>query len=148
MDKSGRAMIRTLRRVALFSDCTEDELRDVATLLDRISVPKGTRLLRQDDASRQFFVILSGYARITRDGVSLGTVGPGSFVGEMALLSGKLPSATVTSLTTMEVCTLGAAGFQMLLDRVPPLGERVQRTAVDRAAAQHVIRGRPEQSDP
>lgn len=140
MDELGLGLTRTLGRVALFSDCTEDELRDIAALLGHISVPKGTRLLGQDDPSRRFFIILRGYARVTRDGVNLGTVGPGSFVGEMALLSGKLPSATVTSLTTMELCTLGEAGFQMLLERVPSLVESVQRTAAARAAAQQMIR--------
>ena len=47
-------------------------------------------LIREGERGREFFVIVTGEVEVRRKGRKMATLGPGSFVGEMALLS-KIP---------------------------------------------------------
>jgi CRP-like cAMP-binding protein len=121
-----------LRRVALFSACGDEELELIDSSLTRVAVEVAASLCEQGGSVRRFFVIFEGYARVCRDGDQLGIVGPGSFVGEMALLNRRPPSASVTAITPMTMCVLEEEQFLALIDRVPCVAEKVRRTAMDR----------------
>jgi CRP-like cAMP-binding protein len=56
------------------------------------------------------------------DGNDVATVGSGAIVGEMALATGRLRNATVTSTEPLDLLHLDAAQFRTLLDRRPTLG--------------------------
>ena len=43
-------------------------------------------LIREGERGREFFVIVSGEVEVRRKGRKVATLGPGSFVGEIALL--------------------------------------------------------------
>lgn len=63
-------------------------------------LPPGFVLFREGDEGNEMFVIQSGQLRITKRIANgdklLATLGPGEFVGEMALLNGKPRTATAT----------------------------------------------------
>jgi CRP-like cAMP-binding protein len=120
--------------VALFGDCSEEELALVGSMLARVDVVPGTILIHQGGADRRFFVITEGYASVSRSGTDLGTVGPGSFVGEMALLNDRPRSAAVTAITPMTVWAIDPDPFHRLLDQVPSVAEKVRRVGLERAA--------------
>ena len=60
---------------------------------------------------------------------------PGSFVGEMALLS-KIPrTATVTAVTDLDVLVITDRAFLDLLNRMPDLWLKVARALAERVGA-------------
>ena len=62
---------------------------------DEIDVPSGRTLTKQGEPGREFVVIVSGTAEVTKDGRRVNMLGAGDFLGEIALLSGGPRTATV-----------------------------------------------------
>jgi CRP-like cAMP-binding protein len=61
-----------------------------------------------DEKGIGFFVVAEGEGVITVNGKEVGKVGPGSYFGEVALISDRVRTATVTATTDLrcEVMTL------------------------------------------
>jgi CRP/FNR family cyclic AMP-dependent transcriptional regulator len=97
----------------------------LANISDELQVESGRVLMSQGDAGQEAFVIEEGAAEVVRDGQLLATVGPGSYVGELALIDAGPRSATVTATTPMRVLVIGTREFSTLLDEVPGLARRV-----------------------
>ena len=125
----------TLGEVPLFADCSATELEGISSLLTAVDVRAGTPLLREDEHDWQFIVIAEGYAQVTRGGRDVAVVGPGTFIGEIALLERVPRSATVTAVTPLTVYVANAAEFATLLDLAPSVAEKVRATAASRLEA-------------
>ena len=119
------AYLERLGALPMFGGCTNKELRDIARIVDELQVESGRVLMSQGDAGQEAFVIEEGAAEVVRDGQLLATVGPGSYVGELALIDAGPRSATVTATTPMRVLVIGTREFSTLLDEVPGLARRV-----------------------
>jgi CRP-like cAMP-binding protein len=69
---------------------------------------------------------------VRRKGKKVKTLGPGSFVGEIALLS-KIPRvATVTAITPTSVLVITDRAFMDLCEKSPSIAVKVARTLADR----------------
>ena len=119
------AYLERLGALPMFGGCTNKELRDIARIVDELQVESGRVLMSQGDAGQEAFVIEEGAAEVGRDGQWLATVGPGSYVGELALIDAGPRAATVTATTPMRVLVIGTREFSTLLDEVPGLARRV-----------------------
>ena len=117
-----------LKRIPLFSDIPDEELAQIATFAQEVSVEAGRQLVREGDFSYEFMAIEEGEAEVTREGEHLATLGPGDFFGEMGLLEKTLRNATVTAKTSMLVVTLTGWDLKRMERRVPKAIERVRET--------------------
>jgi CRP-like cAMP-binding protein len=146
--RSTPTWLAILRGVQLFADCTDDELQEVDALLTEVDVAPGDKLTGEGCLGFDFFVIREGHAKVTRDGVTLGMLGPGSFVGEMALLDGSTRSATVSALTPMQVYAMSAWEFGELLRRSPSIDAKVREAAATRRALVEDLTAPPMPGEP
>lgn len=119
--RSKRELTEVLAAVELFSRCGRSELKTVARHVETVRLEPGVDLTRQGDAGDAFYVIIDGRARVSVDGELAGTLGPGQYFGELALLDGEPRSATVTSETDLEVAVLGLRMFRTLLREFPDI---------------------------
>jgi CRP/FNR family cyclic AMP-dependent transcriptional regulator len=120
MPKSDGALER-LAEVPLFSALSERELQEVDRASDEIEVEPGREVVIQGRIGHEFFLILSGTAKVVRDGEEVTTLGPGQGFGELALLDQGPRTATVVAETPMELVVLGQREFAGLLETVPGL---------------------------
>jgi CRP/FNR family transcriptional regulator, cyclic AMP receptor protein len=127
--------LELLARVPLFSGLGKGSLAQIAKLADEIDLPAGKQLLQQGDHPHEFFLIVDGSVRIDRDGAQINTLGPGDFLGEIALLDGGQRSATATAVTPVNLLILGQREFNTLLNDYPDI-----RTSVLTALARRVRR--------
>jgi CRP-like cAMP-binding protein len=97
--------------------------------------PAGKVLTRLDDVGQEFFVIITGEARVMRGEQRLAHLGPGSFFGEMALLDGGKRSATVVTDTAVEVFVLSEREFADLLRQSQTVGQNMLRIMSQRLRA-------------
>ena len=119
------ARIELLRNVWLFERCTKRELEGLASLATPVDLPAGKTLALQGERGEEFFVIASGKVEATRDKVVIGTLGPGSFFGEMSLLE-RLPRvATVTTTEPTTVLVLTARAFDELIASMPTVDRKM-----------------------
>jgi CRP-like cAMP-binding protein len=112
--------VRLLHAIWLFSTCTEDELGRIASLAHPQEAAAGDELTRQGEEGSEFFIIVSGDASALVDGDEVGTIGPGGFFGEMALIDGGERVATVTATTPLRLLVLGRDDFNEMLEVAMP----------------------------
>jgi CRP-like cAMP-binding protein len=127
--------IAALKRSPLFEGLTRKHLEQVARLTDDLEVPAGTVLCRQGSYGYEFFVIIDGQAKATRDGREVNTFGPGDFFGEIALVERTRRTATVTAATELRFFVVSQRAFDSLLHADPAIERRILRTVVRRLAA-------------
>jgi len=104
-----------LRSLELFADCTPTELAAIDAASTRLWIDAGRVLLREGDADQQFMVIVEGEVGVSRDPGSLVAVlSSGDFIGEMGMLTGERRSATVTTLSPVQVLVCNGGEFAVL----------------------------------
>ncbi len=124
--------LEILRRVPLFSGLDRRGLEEVAGLADEVDLEPGQTFIRQDQTAHEFFVVLEGSVRIERDGVLLGTLGPGDYLGEIGLIDERPRSATAISESRSRLLVIGHREFHSLLERFPDIALQVLKTLAAR----------------
>jgi len=108
-----------LRRVDMFSRCTDGECRQIARHADIRAVPDGTRLITAGDEGSDMFVLLAGGADVVADGEVRHTFSPGDFFGELAALA---PAPRTTDVVATGACTVAVlrrADLHRVVETVP-----------------------------
>ena len=121
----------------MFADCdgrTLDRLTDALTA--RAHRPRDV-IMRQGERGTSFVLVLEGTVAVSRvDDAGLhvlGSAGPGSVLGELAMLTGGPRRATVEAVTTVRVAQGDLAAFELLLD-APGVHERIAGLVAHRLA--------------
>lgn len=102
-----------------FAQLPDDARARMRDLAEELTAEAGAVLTEQGAVGREAFVIQSGQAEVTVSGARVATIGPGSLVGEMAIIDRRPRSATVTALTDMELLRFDAPGFLAILHDLP-----------------------------
>ncbi|HEX5095333.1 MAG TPA: cyclic nucleotide-binding domain-containing protein, partial [Acidimicrobiia bacterium] len=119
------AFIDHLQQVTLFSACSRKDLQLVARRAEDVKVPAGKVLVAEGETGHEFFVILEGNAKVTRQGRKIADIGPGAAFGELALLDKAPRNATVVAESDMELVVLGQREFAGIIDEVPGFSRKL-----------------------
>jgi CRP-like cAMP-binding protein len=123
-----------LARVPLFAHCGKRELAQIARIADEIDLPAGKTLTREGAPGREFFVLLEGTVDVRQNSRLLRPRGPGDFIGEIALVTGKARTATVTAVTPVRAVVIVDRAFRELLRRSPEIQGKILEAVADRLA--------------
>jgi porphyrinogen peroxidase len=121
-----------LRAVPMFGGLDEAQFRRLAELASEIQAADGQVLLRHGEVGDEFFVVMTGNVIIEREGQRLARLGPGDFLGEIAVIDGRPRTATATADGAAHLLILDHAQFDSLLDEFPGVGRQIAKTLVDR----------------
>lgn len=124
--------IDLLRTVPLFRGLGNRELERISALTDIIDLPSDRQIMVQGERGAEMFVLVSGAARVERDGQSLGEREPGTVLGEIALIDGGPRTATVTLTTDSRLLVLARREFRAMLDEFPDVRMQVLETVAHR----------------
>lgn len=114
-----------LSDVAFFEGFSETELAAVAQLGHRREIDQGAVLVDQGRFGTECYVVVSGSAVVRQGGQYITAVGPGTVVGEMALVEHRPRNASVVAETDMVVVSFGIREFSELLSRSMAANARV-----------------------
>ena len=128
-----------LRLVPLFNGLTDRSFEAIASLASETDFGTHDDLTRQGEPGDRFIILVSGRARVQRDGRTLRELGPGDFLGEISLVDGGPRTATVRALEPIHAFVIERAGFLELIERIPvfrlevmsALTERIRATVLD-----------------
>jgi CRP/FNR family transcriptional regulator, cyclic AMP receptor protein len=120
-----------LASVPLFRGLEPSALSAIAGLVLETAIDSGETITIEGEVGYDSFIVVAGTANVSVSGQSIATIGPGSFVGEMALLDGNPRSATVTATSPMRVLLVDAAALATLLES-PPVAARILSGIVQR----------------
>jgi CRP/FNR family cyclic AMP-dependent transcriptional regulator len=110
-----KAKVELIKPVPLFGHFSLRELNDVASLAVEKELPAGYELTTEGAEARDFVVLVDGAADVRRKGRKIGTLEAGEFLGEIALVTGRPRTATVTTTEPTTVLVIAARDFQKLL---------------------------------
>ena len=130
-----KAKTDLLKSVPLFEHCSRRDLGRIAEITDEVAAEDGEVLITEGDRGRDFFVIISGEVEVRRKGRKVATLGPGTFFGEMALLSNQPRTATVSAVSPLRLLVIADRAFVDLLDAMPELWLKVARSLAERLEA-------------
>jgi CRP-like cAMP-binding protein len=126
------AKIELLKTVPLLTQCSNKELGRVALVADELDVREGEVLTREGESGREFFVLVEGAADVRRRGRRINTMQAGDFFGEIALVSDRPRTATVTMISPGRVLVLTDRAFQELMKTMPSIQPKVMAALADR----------------
>jgi CRP/FNR family transcriptional regulator, cyclic AMP receptor protein len=111
-----RASAEVLRKVPLFADLDERELEQIAASMRERRFAAGDTVTQEGTGGAGFFIVEEGTADVTVDGAQRGTIGPGDYFGEIALLTGSDRTATITATTDMQCYGMTPWDFRPLVE--------------------------------
>jgi CRP-like cAMP-binding protein len=97
---------RALAATPLFAGMPSDALQALVENLQLVSLERGEPLFREGDPSDALYVIVEGEVSVQNEGpprVEMSRLGPGAFIGEVALMTDQPRSATVVCLQDAEL---------------------------------------------
>ena len=109
------------------------ELQVLDRLATKIQIDAGQTIVRADEYGRECFIVIDGQFEVELDDALI-TVGPGAVIGELALLTLKPRTASVTATVDSSVYVLNRAEFATVLDECPKLSRYIFDGAVRRTA--------------
>jgi CRP-like cAMP-binding protein len=129
-------LVPTLASVPLLAGLDRKTLEQLAQRAKRRTYAAGEAIVTQDAPASALYIILSGHATVERgqDDPSerLGTLGPGDFFGELALIEEHPRSATVRATEPTECLLFVAWEFTALLKEHPQVAVPIMYALIAR----------------
>ena len=129
---------RALARVPLFAGCSEEDIREIASLAHLLRFEDGAVIVPEGEEGLGFYLVMSGEASVVRGGRRVNRLQAGDFFGEIALLEGTARTASVIAVGPVVCLGILRGDFKPLLVRQPRIALRIleeEVRRVDREAA-------------
>jgi CRP/FNR family transcriptional regulator, cyclic AMP receptor protein len=121
-----------LKRIPLFSDASDEELKQVAAFAQSKVVPEGEVVVQEGGFSRELLAIEEGTAEVTQDGKHVADLGPGDVFGEAGMLDDEMRAATVTATSRMRLISLGHFEVKRLKKDAPGVYGSIEQLVEER----------------
>lgn len=132
--------VKLMRKLDIFSFLTDDEIKTLSSQLIRKEIPQASSIVKEDDEGRSMFVLLEGLLDVEiingqNEPVKVAQINPGSYFGEMSLLTGEKRSASITSVTESVVFEITRDSINQLMSGRENFIEKISENIASRKAA-------------
>ncbi|WP_210651087.1 cyclic nucleotide-binding domain-containing protein [Nocardioides sp. SYSU D00065] len=97
-----------------------------------VTVPQGWSPITAGTPADKAYLITEGEVSVRRSGTEIAILGPGSVVGEAAIVNRTLRSATVVALTPLRVVHFTSERIEELSEEIPAFGAALRAAAAER----------------
>jgi CRP-like cAMP-binding protein len=111
--------------VPFFAEIGPEERRRILTLSTPRTAAAGELILDQGDTAVECFLLVSGSVSVYVRGDYIASIGPGSMVGEMALVDHRPRSASVVADVPTDLLAFRTKEFKTLLEEMPRASEHI-----------------------
>lgn len=136
-EMESKRAFRVLRQVSIFSNLNNDELLSLSKHINIINRKTNDTLIRQGDAGDIMYILVEGALQVfidSPDGKELIPVAklvPPQYFGEMSVLIGERRSATVISLSDVELYELTKETMSNLFETHPNMIEKISEKIIE-----------------
>jgi CRP-like cAMP-binding protein len=127
---------RALADTPLFAGLPSEALEALVEHMQLVPLLPGAVLFRQGDPGDSLYVITEGELAVQGQGVEMSRLGPGAFIGEVALMTDQPRSATVSAVAPSELLRIDRKTLASVLanhgDLLPAVLRFVRDRLVDR----------------
>jgi CRP-like cAMP-binding protein len=128
------APVDVLQRVPLFAGLERKELESIAGTMRERTFQAGQTVTEQGAGGAGFFVVESGEAKVKVDGQERGTIGPGDYFGEIALLTGSDRTATIVATSDLHCYGMTPWDFRPLVESNPGIAWKLLQSMAEKLA--------------
>ena len=126
-----------IRQVPIFSELDPSELEELASIVEERIIHADRDLFREGDTGDAVYLIVKGKVRVyvgggDRPETTLDELGPGSCIGEMAVLDQAPRSASVRALERTRTLRVPGEGFKRVMSERPEMSEAIVAELVRR----------------
>ncbi len=121
-----------LKKITLFNDFSDSELKKISAIIKEISYPKGTVVYEEGSPGQGLHIIDKGRVRGTRKTKEggkqiLAVMRADSFFGELSILDGRSHSASIETLEKTKVLVIKKEDMDKFLQRNPLIAYKMVR---------------------
>ena len=121
-----------LKKLSRLESLSDEDLKTVIDKGRHVHLPADWSLIWEKTPADKAYLIVDGEVAVRKGREEVARLGPGDVIGEMAIVGHKLRSASVVSVTPLEVIHFTKEAVEELLDEVPAFGEALRDTTADR----------------
>jgi CRP-like cAMP-binding protein len=125
----------TIASVPLFAGLERRELEQIADSFKERHFPTGSTLAAEGQGGAGFFIITDGKGKVTVGGAERGSLGPGDYFGEIALIDDGARSATITAETDMTCYGLTPWEFRPIVESNPRIAWKLLQALAQKLRA-------------
>jgi CRP-like cAMP-binding protein len=115
-----------LAAIPLFAGLSPVELDALSSVADEVEIGQGDAVTIEGDFGHAIFAVESGTADVVSDGVTIGAVGPGDVVGEVAVLASGRRTASVVATSPMRLISIFKRDVWALEGQAPDVARRLR----------------------
>lgn len=112
-----------LRRAPAFADLTDEQFRMIMSQGREVTFPKETTVIEEGAEAKGLYILLEGEMTVTKQirgrTVTLSRMEPVNFVGEISVMTGFPPMATVRTVTDARLLFFDIDLFRQIFDAAP-----------------------------
>ncbi len=121
--------LASINRLEKLSD---PELIAVISAGRHVHLPADWALMSEATPADKAYLIVDGEVSVRKAGAEIARLGPGDVIGEIGIVNHKLRTASVVSLTPLEVIHFTREALEKLLTEVPAFGDALRDTTAER----------------
>jgi CRP/FNR family cyclic AMP-dependent transcriptional regulator len=121
-----------LEKLHRLEDLSNKVLKTVIDKGSHVRLPANWSLIWEKTPADKAYLIVEGDVSVRKGKEEVARLGPGDVIGEMAIVGHKLRSASVVSLTPVEVIHFTKEALQELIKEVPAFADALRQTTDDR----------------
>ena len=121
--------------IPVFDGLPEGELDVIANAASELEIGAGEAVTSEGEFGHALFAVETGTAEVSIDGATVGAVGPGDVIGEIAVLASGRRTASVVATTPLRVIALFKRDVWALDEHAPEAARRLRA-----ALEQHLAR--------
>lgn len=134
MSKVDRREQERIESMTKFAHLNGDQIRKIVDEGTYLTVPQDWSLMMQNTAADKAYLILDGEVSVRQGENEVARLGPGAMIGEIAIVAHKLRTATVVSVTPLEVLHFSAEALRKLENEIPDFREALEGLTAERLA--------------
>jgi serine/threonine protein kinase len=107
-----------VHNLKFFRGFSENQVKEIVSLSHIIKIDKGKAIVSEKEIDDTFYIIMSGQAKVKKDGKDIASLGTGDCLGEMALIGGQRRVADVIADTDCILLKIGSSLLDNTADSV------------------------------
>ena len=116
---------------AIFQGLPEQDIEQALGRFRTVEVEPGFRLIEEGDMDSSLVIVMRGECEISTGGTRLGTAGTGDLIGEIALFSHGMRTATVESVSECELLILDMESYEALRNEESTVALAIEEHALN-----------------
>lgn len=120
------------KRLSHFDGLSDEQVQKIVDNTTHVTLPKDWVLFGENTPADKAYLILEGEVAVKRQGEEVARLGPGDTIGEVALVKHKLRTATVISVTPLELLHFTSEAVSKLSGEIPQFAAALEATADER----------------